>query len=129
MLDLRRHRVFKLKIGRSAVAEDIAHVTAIKRALGRRASVRVDVNQAWDESSAMRAIAALEDVGVNLVEQPVAEKNRAAMARLAARFLVPIMADEALHGPEDAFDLATRPPPMCSRSRSRSLVGCTPHSG
>jgi muconate cycloisomerase len=47
-------------------------------------------------------------MGVDLVEQPVSEKNRAAMTRLAARFIVPIMADEALHGPEDAFDLATR---------------------
>jgi muconate cycloisomerase len=106
MLDRRRHRVFKLKIGARDVMEDVAHVAAIKRALGDRASVRVDVNQAWDESSAMRGIAALEDAGVDLVEQPVARFNRAAMARLAARFIVPVMADEVLHGPEDAFDVA-----------------------
>ncbi|KAG0737039.1 hypothetical protein G6F24_018108 [Rhizopus arrhizus] len=28
------------------------------------------------------------------------------MARLAARFVVPIMADEAVNGPEDALDIA-----------------------
>ena len=106
MLDRRRHRVFKLKIGVRDVRDDVAHVAAIKRALGDRASVRVDVNQAWDESTAMRGIAALEDAGVDLVEQPVARFNRAAMARLAARFIVPVMADEVLHGPEDAFDVA-----------------------
>ena len=106
MLDRRRHRVFKLKIGARDPRDDVAHVAAVKRALGDRASVRVDVNQAWDESTAMRGMAALEDAGVDLVEQPVARWNRAAMARLAARFVVPVMADEALHGPEDAFELA-----------------------
>ena len=34
MLDLRRHRIFKLKIGAKSIREDIAHVAAIKRALG-----------------------------------------------------------------------------------------------
>lgn len=106
MLDRRRHRAFKLKIGAREPREDVAHVAAIKRALGERASVRVDVNQAWDESTAARGIAALEDAGVDLVEQPVPRWNRAALARLTGRFTVAIMADEALHGPEDAFDLA-----------------------
>ncbi|MGA9524881.1 MAG: muconate/chloromuconate family cycloisomerase [Myxococcaceae bacterium] len=106
MLDRRRHRVFKLKIGARAAKDDVAHVAAIKRALGDRASVRVDVNQAWDESTARWGIAALEDAGVDLVEQPVPRAHRAALARLTARFTVPIMADEVLHGPEDAFDLA-----------------------
>jgi muconate cycloisomerase len=61
MLAVRRHQIFKLKIGRATVDQDLAHVAAIKRALGDRASVRVDVNQAWDESRAKPAIAALED--------------------------------------------------------------------
>ena len=107
MLSRRRHNVFKLKIGRGEVRADIAHVAAIKRALGDRASVRVDVNQAWSETSAARAIAALEDVGVDLVEQPIAQSNRPGMARLAANAVMPIMADEALHGPETAFDYAS----------------------
>ena len=107
MLLRQRHNVFKLKIGRGEVRADIAHVAAIKRALGDRASVRVDVNQAWSETSAARAIAALEDVGVDLVEQPIAQSNRPGMARLAANAVMPIMADEALHGPETAFDYAS----------------------
>ncbi len=108
MLDLRRHDIFKLKIGKRAVEADAAHVAAIKKALGSRASVRVDVNQAWDEAHAARGMALLEDAGVDLVEQPIARANRAGMARLAQRFSIPVMADEALHGPEDAFDLAAR---------------------
>jgi muconate cycloisomerase len=52
MLDLRRHNIFKLKIGKRAIPDDVAHVAAIKKALGDRASVRVDVNQVWDEAGA-----------------------------------------------------------------------------
>jgi muconate cycloisomerase len=106
MLEQRRHRIFKLKIGLRSVDDDVAHVLAIKRALGSVASVRVDVNQAWSESDAVRGIAALEAGGVDLIEQPVAAYNPAAMARLKQRFDVAIMADEALHGPHDAMALA-----------------------
>jgi muconate cycloisomerase len=107
MLDARRHRIFKLKIGWRPVAEDVAHVAAIKRALGDRASVRVDVNQAWDEAGARRALAALDDAGVDLVEQPIGRGNRQGLARLCRSSRVPVMADESLGGPEEAFDLAS----------------------
>lgn len=106
MLDRRRHNAFKLKIGKRALEEDVAHVAAIKRALGGKASIRVDVNQAWDELTARRGLAMLADAGVDLVEQPIARGNRAGMARLTAMGRIPIMADEALRGPRDAFDFA-----------------------
>ena len=106
MLEIRRHRIFKLKIGLRSVDDDVAHVLAIKRALGDRASVRVDVNQAWSETDAVRGIARLEAGGVDLVEQPVKAHQGAALARLARRFDVAIMADESLHGPIDALALA-----------------------
>jgi muconate cycloisomerase len=101
----RRHNTFKLKIGRRSVREDVAHVSAIKRALGDRARVTVDINQAWLEHEAAVGIAMLEDAGIDLIEQPTPREQRAALARLAARFIVPIMADEALMGSEDAIEL------------------------
>ena len=104
MLDLRRHRIFKLKIGARPLSDDIAHVAAIKRALGDRGAVRVDVNMAWSELEAARGMAALADAGCELVEQPVA--STAALARLVRRFPVALMADESLHGPKSAFELA-----------------------
>ncbi|MCA0257494.1 MAG: muconate/chloromuconate family cycloisomerase [Proteobacteria bacterium] len=104
MLDLRRHRIFKLKIGAKSIREDIAHVAAIKRALGDRGAVRVDVNMAWSETEAAFGMAALADVGCELVEQPVS--SAAALARLVRRFPVALMADESLTGPESAFEIA-----------------------
>jgi muconate cycloisomerase len=63
---------------------------------------------AWDESVARRGIAMLADVGCDLVEQPIDRLNRAGMARLRGTASIPIMADEALHGPQDAYDFAVR---------------------
>lgn len=108
MLDLKRHRVFKLKIGARDVRADAAHVAAIKRALGDRASVRVDVNQAWSEPEAMLGMSMLEHAGVDLVEQPIAAHDHEGMRRLRNMNRVPLMADEALHGPLDAFRIAEK---------------------
>jgi muconate cycloisomerase len=108
MLDRRRHNIFKLKIGKRTIREDVAHVAAVKGALGERASIRVDLNMAWDAAHAKSAISMLADVGCDLVEQPIASSNRSGMARLTAQARVPLMADEALQGPEDAYDFAVR---------------------
>lgn len=104
MLAQRRHNIFKLKIGRRAVADDVAHVAAIKKALGERGAVRVDVNMAWSELEARRGLAALADAGCELAEQPVASAD--ALARLKGRFQIAVMADESLTGPASAFALA-----------------------
>jgi muconate cycloisomerase len=106
MLEIQRHRIFKLKIGLHPLATDVTHATAIKRALGDRADVRVDVNQAWSTSDAVRGVAMLADAGISLVEQPTARDDRAALARLTGLNRLAIMADEALHGADDAFALA-----------------------
>lgn len=104
MLDVRRHNVFKLKIGAQALDVDIRHVAEIKKAIGDRGAVRVDVNMAWSETQAAWALPALADAGCELVEQPVA--SAPALARLMRRFPVALMADEILQGPDTAFEIA-----------------------
>ncbi len=106
MLEARRHRIFKLKIGAGEVNKDLAHVIAIKKALGERASVRVDVNQAWDEAVALRACRILGDNGIDLIEQPISRHNRGGQVRLNQSSPAPIMADESIECVEDAFNLA-----------------------
>jgi muconate cycloisomerase len=107
MLARRRHNIFKLKIGRGDPDRNIAHVAAIKRALADRASVRVDINQAWSAARASHLLPALRDAGVDLVEQPIGLHDVRGMANLCRESNVPIMADEALHGPETAFAVAS----------------------
>ena len=103
MLAIRRHRQFKLKIGKRAVRDDIAHVGRIKAALGDAATITVDVNQAWDMHAARWGMTGLQEIGVAMVEQPVPGHLRAEMAQLAAASGIDVMADEGLRGPADAL--------------------------
>jgi muconate cycloisomerase len=106
VLSQKMHRGFKIKLGGRAVESDIEHVTKIAKALAGRGSLRIDANQAWDELTATRAIAALEAIGVTLIEQPLPKANLEGMARLSSRFDVAIMADEAVSTAQEAFAYA-----------------------
>jgi muconate cycloisomerase len=99
-------------VGSGNPVDDVGRAVAVTQALGDRASVRVDVNQSWDESTAKRAIAGLEAGGIDVVEQPLAGWNIDAMRRLTERFSVTIMADEPVESPSDALvDRARVPAP------------------
>lgn len=106
LIEQRRHNVFKLKVGRRPVAEDVAHVAAIRKGLGDHVKLTIDVNQAWNEAQAMEGMAAMQALGLMLVEQPIHGRNRRAMARLSARFDVPLMADEGFNDAMDAYEIA-----------------------
>ncbi|MFW8636003.1 muconate cycloisomerase family protein [Cribrihabitans pelagius] len=103
MIESRRHNIFKLKIGKRPVREDVAHVARIKAAVGDAASIRVDVNQAWSLQEARWGLKGLQEAGCELVEQPVRARCRKAMAGLAQGYEIAVMADEMLNGPEDAL--------------------------
>jgi muconate cycloisomerase len=105
-LDDRLHRTFLVKIGAGDPVEDVARAARVVKALGDRAEIRVDVNQCWDEPTAVRGIAGLLDAGISIIEQPVARTNRAAMRRLSERFECLIIADEPIETPEDALQYA-----------------------
>lgn len=106
MIDTRRHNIFKLKIGKRPVREDVAHVARIKEAVGDAASVRVDINTAWSLQDARWGLKGLQEAGCELVEQPVPARYRKAMAELTSGYEIAVMADEALNGPEDALEVA-----------------------
>lgn len=106
MIDSGRHNFFKLKIGSCSVEEDVAHVVAIKQALGKDISIRVDVNRAWSKMQCIKGIKALQDGGVDLIEQPCAIDDTELLAYLTERFDVAIMADEAVMYPKNAYKLA-----------------------
>lgn len=106
MIELKRHNIFKLKIGSNPVQHDVDHVIAIKKALGPEISIRVDVNRAWSELECIQGIQQLQDGGIDLIEQPCAIEQTQVLARLTQRFDVAIMADEALTGPDSAYRLA-----------------------
>ncbi len=100
------HSAFKLKMGAAQPRADVDRVLAVVAALGDRAGVRVDLNTAWDELTATRWLPALEQGGVELIEQPVPGWNLGAMRRLSERLTIPVMADESLRDTHDALQIA-----------------------
>ncbi len=102
----RGHRIFKIKTAALPLAEDIARIKRLREALGPDISLRVDANQGWDRSTALKAIRALEAWNLDFVEQPVPRWDLEGMAEIAKRVSVPIMADESCFSPHDALAIA-----------------------
>jgi len=105
-LAARLHDTFKVKIGAQAPEADMARMRRLAGALNGRACLIVDANQAWDETTALRCLPVLSELGVRLVEQPLPAWNLAGMARLRSRSAVPLMADECVFSVHDMLDVA-----------------------
>jgi muconate cycloisomerase len=100
------HNTFKVKIGAQTPEADVARMRRLAGALEGRASLIVDANQAWDETTALRCLPILAEIGVALIEQPLPAWNIAGMARLRTRSTVPLMADECVFSTHDMLDVA-----------------------
>ncbi len=90
-------RTFKLKVG---TGEDVAQVEAVRAALGPEAKIRLDANATWSLEEATRVLAAIEPLGIELVEQPVETIGEA--AELAWRTRIPLAGDESIVTVADA---------------------------
>ncbi len=106
MIEQGRHRDFKVKIGAQDAGDDIARLQKIAVGLDGKGRLKVvDANQAWDEVTADRWMPALQEIGVELLEQPLPHWNLAGSARLARRHSLPILADESVFTAHDAFQI------------------------
>ncbi|TNM67602.1 chloromuconate cycloisomerase [Streptomyces sp. NP160] len=106
-LDGGGHTSFKLKMGAQEPAADVARVVEVAEKLRDSASVRVDLNARWDLATSLRWLPALADAGVDLVEQPVPAAEVDWLRQISADLRIPVMADESLRTPSDAFRLAS----------------------
>ena len=105
-------RDFKLKLGlgEQIDAENLRAVcsTLAKAIGGRRCTLRVDVNGAWEGDSVPRRVAELKSCGVCAVEQPVFCEAQE-FVELARRCDLPLIADESLLTETDARVLLGEP--------------------
>jgi L-alanine-DL-glutamate epimerase-like enolase superfamily enzyme len=99
-------RTFKIKVGKDADA-DATRVRAIQKAIGGRATMRLDANRAYGEADACRFAAALEPAGIELFEQPCHADDWEANAKVAGVSPVPIMLDEPICALADVKRAAT----------------------
>jgi len=90
----------KLKAGgRESTSALRDRLLAVRAAAGPAIALRLDVNGTWDPEDAASRLRALEPVGLQYVEQPLAVGARGATAILRTRVAVPIAADEAVTSP------------------------------
>jgi L-alanine-DL-glutamate epimerase-like enolase superfamily enzyme len=93
----------KVKLGAISLPENLAIMEKIRELAGRRASLRVDPNQAWDFSYAKDFLVALdkEGIAIDYLEQPVGKSQIEDLANLSGLGLAPIMADESIFSMRD----------------------------
>ncbi|WP_431028816.1 mandelate racemase/muconate lactonizing enzyme family protein [Lysinibacillus sp. LZ02] len=90
------YRSFKMKVGRD-VASDVARIKAVRERVGETIAIRVDVNQGWRNSgNTLQALAQLEEVGLDWLEQPVVADDIDAMVEIKSKTAVPVMIDEGI---------------------------------
>jgi len=91
------YSVIKVKLGGP---DDRATLERVRRATGK--PVRVDANCAWRGAEAVRQLAPLVSLGLEMIEQPCPPLDVEGLGQVRAAFGVPVYADESA---EDLGDL------------------------
>jgi L-alanine-DL-glutamate epimerase-like enolase superfamily enzyme len=99
-------RAFKPKIG-GYPDRDIERLRAIRDAVGKDVTIRADANQGYTPKEAIRLcrLAEKHDVGLELLEQPVAYWDLAGMAEVRSAVDVLIEADESAFTIHDVMNI------------------------
>lgn len=96
------YRTVKIKTGSDAASE-LAAVKAIREAGGPELNIKLDANQGWSLTQALRFLEKAERYDIQMVEQPLPGPDLKGAAELRRRTSIPVMLDESIHGPDDAL--------------------------
>ena len=88
--------IYKIKVG---TRDDLSVVELLRRHTD--AILRVDANAGWDLATALHLIPRLKDLGVELVEQPLATDDVEGMKILFRESALPLIADESCVSEQD----------------------------
>lgn len=97
-------RILKLKGGIS-LDEDLEKLYKIREKFGNSIRLRFDANQGFSELDSFQFVKAIEEISIELLEQPVPIGNSVMMGNISRKSTTPIMADESILGLTDAFHL------------------------
>ena len=98
-------RMLKIKGGLNA-EEDVRRVQAIHAALPNH-FLRLDADEGYTVEQALDVARAINDI-VEMIEQPTPAGDLLALGQIKTVSRVPIVADQSLHGPEFALELASK---------------------
>ncbi|HEY0939876.1 MAG TPA: mandelate racemase/muconate lactonizing enzyme family protein [Steroidobacter sp.] len=91
------YTALKMKVGRDSVAEDVARVGAVRKAVGDRAMLMVDANQRWDPMQAAEGARRLEEFDLGWLEEPLHPDDVPAHRALKQRTSLPIALGEHVY--------------------------------
>jgi o-succinylbenzoate synthase len=85
---------------------DVAPMQAVRERFGADLALQVDANAAYDpdEAAHVAALDGLDELGLELLEQPFGARRLRAHARHAARWRTPVCLDESIEDAHDAAD-------------------------
>jgi o-succinylbenzoate synthase len=89
----------KVKLGAAPIADDVARLAAIRAAVGPAVALRGDANRAWSSGDLAACLTALEPIGLEYLEEPLAGGG-AALAAWPQPSPVPLALDESLAEPD-----------------------------
>ncbi len=92
---------FKIKVGHTDIAVDIARVAAAREAIGPNCKLVVDANQAWDLGEAINRCRAFEPYNIGWMEEPLGTNDVNDHATLRSKTGIPIALGESLYTIED----------------------------
>ncbi|MBV9583101.1 MAG: hypothetical protein JO057_31325 [Chloroflexi bacterium] len=98
----------KLYAGRGELVEDLERLRAVRRSVADSVDFLLDINGQWTVEQCQQALPALEELGVTLLEQPLAAANLEEQARVTALAPMTVAADESIYSAEDVFAIASQ---------------------
>jgi len=92
--------ILKVKLGgRDGI--DVKRICQVRQAVGPNVTIRVDANQAWIPSEALRYIEQMETYDIEFIEQPVPAHDVDGLAEITRNSHIPIAADESVYDGND----------------------------
>jgi muconate cycloisomerase len=96
----------KLYAGRGALQDDVDRLRGVRAAVPDGVEFLLDINGQWTANDCAEAFPALKDLGVSLIEQPIAAADHDAQARVTALAPMVVAADESVYSAEDVYAVA-----------------------
>ena len=97
--------MIKIKVGASP-EKDVGRLRAVREAVGNDIAIRIDANQGWSPTDAVRSLRAIEKYEIQDCEQPTPHWDWRGLKYVRDHSPIPIMADESVHSPHDAIEAA-----------------------
>jgi mandelate racemase len=93
----------KLRLGRDALAADLAAIREVRRGAGDSIKLMVDFNQGLSLGDAVQRCHALDEQGLYWLEEPIAYDNLAGYAQLTRELKTPVQLGENFYGPRELY--------------------------